>query len=133
MTTVLVYRPSLVTIDRNGDPIDADGNVIRDTSPQTYLGEIDVLIFDPTVSDTSRGTDTNTAGGNPQSRGGPYSQVDLQIGVPQDGAIKPLHGDILVTDYGAQIQIYGPRLYTGANPLRGDTFPYYWLHARAVI
>ena len=49
-----------------------------------------MLIFDPTVSDTSRGTDTNTAGGNPQSRGGPYSQVDLQIGVPKMGPSEPL-------------------------------------------
>lgn len=134
---VLVYRPDLSTIDRNGDPVDAAGNVIRQTSPGTYLGTLNVVLADPTVESLSRGVDTQTAGGNPQSRGN-VASVDALIGGPTGAPIILQHGDIVYTPEGVGYETWGPRVYGNANVVTGQRVringvAYYWLRATALV
>lgn len=52
---MLVYRPD-TSVNQFGDPVDADGNVIRPESPGTYLGTISGVVFgDLSVESLSRG------------------------------------------------------------------------------
>jgi hypothetical protein len=135
---VLVYRPDLSTLDRNGDPVDADGNVIRQTSPGTYLGTLaGVVLADPAVQSLSRGVDTNTASGNPQARGD-VASVDALVGAPVGASITLQHGDILITDQGVSYALWGPRTYGRPNVITGSYVTvngaaYYWLRATAVM
>jgi hypothetical protein len=138
MATALVYRPDLASVDRNGDTLDADGNVARQTSPGTYLGTLAVVIADPAVESLSRGVDTDTASGNAQARGA-YASVDALIGAPMGAAIVLQHGDIIVTDdQGVSYSIFGPRTYGGPNPITGQPVringtTYYWVRATSVV
>jgi hypothetical protein len=135
---VLVYRPDKSALDRNGDPVDADGNVIRQTSPGTYLGTLaGVVLADPAVQSLSRGVDTNTASGNPQARGD-VASVDALIGAPVGASITLTHGDILVTDQGVSYALWGPRTYGRPSVITGSYVTvngaaYYWLRATAVV
>ena len=152
---VLVYRPDVSAVDPYGDPVDADGNVIRQTSPGTYLGTLSgVVLADPTVDSLSRGVDTQTAGGNPQSRGD-VASVDALVGAPvgasinmsfpysfpfhlSDGPNALQHGDVIITDQGVSYALYGPRTYGRPNvitgqPVRINGVYYYWLRATALV
>jgi hypothetical protein len=133
-----VYRPDLSTYDRNGDPTDADGNVIRQESPGTSLGTLSgVVLADPTVESLSRGVDTQTAGGNPQSRGD-VASVDALIGAPVGASITLQHGDIIITEQTVSYELWGPRTYGRPNvitgqPVRINGIAYYWLRATALV
>lgn len=135
---VFVYRPDASTLDRNGDPIDADGNVIRQTSPGTYVGELaGVVLADPDVQSLSRGVDTNTASGNAQARGA-VASVDALVGAPVGASITLRHGDILVTEQGVSYMLWGPHTYGRANVITGrlvtvNGHAYYWLRATALV
>ncbi len=134
---VLVYRPDLSAVDRHGDPIDSSGNVIRQESPGTYLGTLDVVLADPDVSSLSTGVDTDTAAGGAQARG-VFSAVQALVGAPTGASIILEHGDILVTDEGASLFIGGPRTYGRPNAITGQPVKingvaYYWLRAFAVV
>jgi hypothetical protein len=135
---VLVYRPDVSAVDPYGDPIDADGNVIRQTSPGTYLGTLTgVVLADPTVESLSRGVDTQTAGGNPQSRGD-VASVDALVGAPVGAPITLQHQDILVTDQGVSYALWGPRTYGRPNvitgqPVKVNGVSYYYLRATALV
>lgn len=134
----LVYRPDVSAVDRNGDPIDADGNVIRQTSPGTYLGTLaGVVLADPDVQSLSRGVDTQTAGGNPQSRGD-VASVDALVGSPVGASITLQHGDIIVTEQAVSYALWGPRVYGRPNvitgqPVRINGQYYYWLRGTALV
>jgi hypothetical protein len=135
---VLVYRPDESAIDRNGDPIDSDGNVIRPTSPGTYVGILArVVLADPEVQSLSRGVDTDTASGNAQARGA-VASVDALIGAPVDAPITLQHSDIVLTDQGVSYALFGPRTYGRPNvitgqPVRINGSSYYWLRATALV
>lgn len=66
----LLYRPFASAsgqrrYDRNGDPIDSDGNVVRATSPGTFIGELrGILMGGPSASANmrERGEDADTTG-----------------------------------------------------------------------
>ena len=138
MSSVLVYRPDVLMVDRNGDPVDAEGQVVRQTSPGTYLGTLTgAVIGDPEIQSLERGVDTQTAGGNPQSRAD-VASVDALIGAPVGAAITLQHGDIIVTDQAVSYAIWGPRTYGRPNaitgqPVRINGTSYYWLRATAVV
>jgi hypothetical protein len=135
---VLVYRPDLSAVDRNGDPIDTDGNVIRQTSPSTYIGELTgVVLADPTVQSLDTGVDTNTSSGGPQARG---EAADVQglIGAPVGAPITLQHGDLLVTDQAVSYALWGPRTYGRSNvitgqPVKANGVQRYWIRATAVV
>jgi hypothetical protein len=135
---VLVYRPDESALDRNGDPVDTDGNAIRQTSPGTYLGELaGVVLADPEVQSLARGVDTDTASGNAQARGD-VADVDALIGAPVGAPIVLQHGDILVTDQGVSYALWGPRTYGRPNaitgqPVKVNGVAYYWLRATALV
>jgi hypothetical protein len=135
---VLVYRPDVSTVDPYGDPVDSDGNVIRQTSPGTYLGTLTgVVLADPTVESLSRGVDTQTAGGNPQSRGD-VASVDALVGAPVGASITLQHNDIIITDQGVSYALWGPRTYGRPNVITGQPVMvngvyYYWLRATALV
>lgn len=135
---VLVYRPDKTAVDRNGDPVDADGNVVRQTSPGTYLGELaGVVLADPAVQSLNTGVDTNTASGNAQARG-EVADVNALIGSPVGASITLQHSDIIVTNHGVSYALWGPRTYgrpsviTG-QPLKVNGVSYYWLRGTAVV
>ena len=138
MSSVLVYRPDKSAVDRNGDPIDGSGNVIRQTSPGTYLGTLaGVVLADPEVQSLSRGVDTDTASGNAQARGA-VADVDALIGAPVGASIVLQHNDIVVTDQGVSYALFGPRTYGRPNvitgqPVKVNGVSYYWLRGTAVV
>jgi hypothetical protein len=136
-----VYRPDLSPgrVDRNGDPVDADGNVIRQESPGDYIGTLSgVVLADPAVESLARGIDTDTAGGNPQARGA-VASVDALVGAPVGASITLQHGDfILSEDQTVTFSIFGPRSYGRPNTITGQPVKvagvqYYWLRATAVV
>jgi hypothetical protein len=135
---VLVYRPDKSAVDRNGDPIDSNGNVIRQTSPGTYLGTLaGVVLADPAVQSLSRGIDTNTASGNPQARAD-VASADALVGAPVGASITLQHSDIIVTDQGVSYALWGPRTYGRPNvitgqPVKVNGVSYFWLRATALV
>lgn len=135
---VFVYRPDESTVDRNGDPVDSDGNVIRQTSPGTYLGTLaGVVLADPEVQSLARGVDTDTASGNAQARGD-VADVNALIGAPVGASITLQHNDIIVTDQGVSYALWGPRTYGRPNvitgqPVKVNGVAYYWLRATALV
>ena len=138
MSSVLVYRPDKSAVDRNGDPIGGSGNLIRQTSPGTYLGTLaGVVLADPEVQSLSRGVDTDTASGNAQARGA-VADVDALIGAPVGASIVLQHNDIVVTDQGVSYALFGPRTYGRPNvitgqPVKVNGVSYYWLRGTAVV
>jgi hypothetical protein len=138
VSSVLVYRPDVLTIDRNGDPVNADGEVVRQTSPGTYIGTLTgVVIADPEVQSLSRGVDTDTASGNAQARGA-VASVDALLGGPVGAAIVLQHGDLVVTDQGVSYAVFGPRTYGRANAVTGQQVringtSYYWVRATSTV
>jgi hypothetical protein len=136
---VLVYRPSAAAggLDRNGDPIDSSGDVIRQTSPGTYIGELSgVVLADPDVQSLSRGTDTGTVEGNATARG-TFASIEALLGAPVGAAITLQHNDIVVSDQGVSFQLVGPRTYGRRNvitgqPVRINGVSYYYLRAVAL-
>lgn len=61
----LLYRPETLTLDRNGDPVSSSGQVVRATSPNTYVGILQgILVGGPaaTQSLTRRGDSADTTG-----------------------------------------------------------------------
>jgi hypothetical protein len=137
MSSVLVYRPDVLTIDRNGDVVDANGDVVRQTSPGTYIGTLTgVVIADPSVASLSRGMNTNTADGNATARGA-FASVDALLGCPVGANIKLQQGDYVVTEQGVTYSIFGPRTYGRPNavtgqPIRINGTSYYWVRATTV-
>lgn len=135
---VLVYRPDESTVDRNGDPIHSSGNVIRQTSPGTYLGTLaGVVLADPEVQSLARGVDTDTASGNAQARGD-VADVNALIGAPVGAPITLAHNDIIVTDQGVSYALWGPRTFGRPNvitgqPVKLNGVSYYYLRATALV
>lgn len=137
---VEVYRPDMLAVDRNGDPVDADGNIVRQTSPGTHIGTLaGVVLADPAVQSLDTGVDTNTAAGNPQARG-QAADVQALIGAPMDAPIVLQHNDLIVTaaDQGVTYALFGPRTYGRPNvitgqPVKVNGVSYYWLRATAVV
>lgn len=131
--TVLVYRPT-ATVDRFGDPVDADGNVMRPESPGTYLGTISGVVFgDLSVESLSRGVDTSTSSGNATSRGD-YAMTDGLIGFPRDAPITVQARDVIVLpERGNRYQLLGPHQWRSANLFTGRVNRYYWLRAQGIV
>jgi len=106
--------------DRNGDPVDADGNVIRVGADGTMVGTITGLIVGAqSVTDArARGSVTSTEG---------------MLGVPVDGlALK--HDDTVVTDTGIRWRVAGPPQWGKRHSLTGSTATarYVWWKATAL-
>jgi hypothetical protein len=62
--TGLLYRPEELTLDRHGDPI-SDGQVVRATSPETYVGILEgILLGGPAATQSlqRRGESADTTG-----------------------------------------------------------------------
>jgi hypothetical protein len=135
---VLVYRPDKSAVDRNGDPVDTDGNVIRQTSPRDYLGTLaGAVLADPAVQSLDTGVDTNTAAGNPQARA-QAADVQALIGAPMGASITLQHNDIIITEQGVSYALWGPRTYGRPNvitgqPVKVNGVAYYWLRGTAVV
>jgi len=126
-----VYRTTRV--DRNGDPVDADGNVI---AGPPLLGTISGLIIGDLAVMSLRALGSGQAGGV-IDRADVGSATGL-IGAPRNASILLRHGDRVAinssTGEAAFVYaIYGPRLYDQPNPLTGSDFGYYWIRAEAIV
>ena len=130
---MLVYRPD-VTVNPFGDPVDADGNVIRPESPGTYLGTITGVVFgDLSVESLSRGVDTNTSSGNATSRGD-FAMTDGLIGFPRNASITVQARDVIVEgEIGKRYQLLGPHQWKTSNLFTGRPNRYYWLRAQGIV
>ncbi|HWF28708.1 MAG TPA: hypothetical protein VG327_10080 [Mycobacterium sp.] len=132
----LVYRPNQIAMDRNGDPIDADGNVTRPESPHSYLGTLDVVFsnlqtqpIEPRLSGSGgRGVDRGEA-----------ADISGQVGAPRDAEIQLRHGDRLVVEDGVGSgdstvwQVSGPRLFDTPNSLTGWGHRLYWIAVLSTV
>lgn len=130
--TVLVYRPT-ATVNKFGDPVDADGNVVRPESPGTYLGTIAGVVFgDLSVESLSRGVDTNTSAGNATSRGD-FAMTDGLIGFARNAAITVQARDVIVLPEGNRYQLLGPHQWKTSNLFTGRPNRYYWMRAQGIL
>jgi hypothetical protein len=129
--TGTVYRTTRV--DRNGDPVDENGNVIAGAP---LLGTISGLIIGDLAVMSLRALGSGSTGGVVDRADA--GSVQGLIGAPRNASILLQHGDRLVIQNSTQTVgfiygIYGPRLYDYPNPLGGMDFGYYWVRAEALV
>lgn len=131
--TALVYRPTEIAYDRNGDPIDADGNVVRVENPHDYLGTLEIVLSDST-SEPVLPRLTGSGGGSVDR--GEFSDITVVIGAPIGAEILLQHGDrLVITDVGSgglYYEISGPRRFDTPNSLCPNWgHRVYWISAIA--
>jgi hypothetical protein len=131
MATVLVYRPDVLGFDRNGDAVDADGNVIRATSPGTYLGTINSVVFGEQSVQSLRIL-ADPASGSVTDRAGAIASSEGLIGFPVTAEIVVQHGDIILSQ-GVYFALVGPRLFGEPNALTGTVMGWYWVRGEAIV
>lgn len=131
-TTALVYRPNEIRTDRNGDPIDADGNVIRAESPHTFLGQLAIVLAD-SMAEPIEPRLTGSGGGSVDRA--EAADLTATIGAPIVADIILQHGDRLVIEdsgFGVYYQISGPRRFATPNSLSPNwQHRLYWISAIA--
>jgi len=116
----VLYRPAKV--DRNGDPVDEQGNVVRIGTDGTLVGAVVGLILGA--------ASTGDAG----MRGTTYSTEGL-IGFPANGHQSlPKAGDTLVTSEGVKYRV-GVGQWGYSHSLTGSrsTARYRWHEAHALV
>lgn len=114
MTTATVYRP--VARNDDGDPIDQDGNVIRDD--ETPLGTIDVIIGGDSGSTRSVSQDSSLRGDVVNTSG--------MVGYPIASGITLQPNDILTVG-GQRLKVIGPSLWPDTHSLSGRPLRYRWV------
>jgi hypothetical protein len=118
--------------DRNGDPIDANGNPISMYGDVTYLGTLDVVLSN-VQSMSVQPRLTGTGVGNVDRE----EAVDVAglIGAPRRAGILLRHGDrLLIADsegYAFRYRVVGERLFDYPNSLSGWDHRLYWIRAEA--
>jgi hypothetical protein len=113
-----LYRP--YARDRNGDPVDQDGDIVRLVGDGTAkLGTVDGIIIG------SRAVSSDSAA----VRGDVVSTEGL-IGWPSGSALQPQSGDVLEVD-GQRFAISGPRLWGRPHSLTGNPSRFSWITATA--
>jgi hypothetical protein len=118
MTAGVVYRA--LARDENGDPIDADGNVVHDDNAP--FGKIDVIIGGTSGSTRT----TNQLAG---LRGDVVS-TDGMLGWSTNARVQLQDGDIVAVD-GQRFKVFGPRLWGRNHGLTGRPARYQWIAATA--
>jgi hypothetical protein len=111
-----LYRPA--ARDANGDPVDADGNVVRlSGSGVAKVGTVTGIIIGARTVDALpvRGDVVSTEG---------------LIGWPTNSALQPQAGDVLEMD-GQRFAISGPRVWGRPHSLTGSPSRYSWITATA--
>ncbi|BCO71429.1 hypothetical protein [Mycobacterium intracellulare] len=118
MTTGTVYRPA--GRNEDGDPVDADGNVVRDDTAS--IGTIDGLI----VGGSSAVSRTSVY--NLPSLRGDVSYEQAMIGFPSTSPIQLRANDIVQID-GLRLQCAGPVLFGPTHSITGRATRYSWISA----
>jgi hypothetical protein len=136
--TALVYRPSDSGggTDIHGDPLNAEGQVVRPESPADYLGTLNVVLSDM-QSEPIEPRLTGSGGGSVDRA--EAADIQANIGAPIDGGADGIllkHGDRVViedsTDDGLYYQIIGPRRFETNNSLCPNWgHRLYWVSALA--
>jgi hypothetical protein len=120
-TTGTVYRP--IARDANGDPVDADGNVVRlDADGGTNIGTVELVVGGTSgVTRSVQGVDIR----------GDVVSTDGMLGFPADSPIQLLSGDV-VEAAGQRWKISGPILWGwGPHSLTGNPPRFRWISATA--
>ena len=106
-----VYRTPLR--NRNGDPVDADGNVIRVGADGTYVGEVKGILMGGLSASPSlsRQESSDTSG---------------QIGIPNKNLIKVQFGDRIVID-GVKYKVTSRGRWDYPNSMSGTRPEYHWV------
>lgn len=119
MVTASIFRPS--GRNSHGDPIDADGNVVRDDT--TPFGTVDIIVGGD--SGTSRNV-------TPFGRGETVSTAGM-IGYEIASGVTLQPGDILIVGRwaydteGTRYKIVGPSLWPDAHSLSGRPLRFRWV------
>lgn len=118
--------------DRNGDPVDANGNRVSLYSDTTYLGMLDVVMNDGQSVPVEPRL-TGTGGGNVDRS--ETADVVSQVGAPRHAAILLRHGDrLLIADsegYSLRYRVIGPRVFDYPNSISGWDHKLYWIRVEA--
>lgn len=113
----LLYRPTQ-KVNRNGDPVDANGNVIRPDSPGTYIGPLlGILVGGPSASPSlARGENADTTG---------------KFGIPTANPYKVQYHDQIVMDDGVTYRITSRPDWDYPNSMSGTPPAYAWVSVEA--
>lgn len=114
MVTATVYRAD--RRDAHGDPIDQDGNVVRDD--ETPIGTIDVIIGGDSGSTRSVNQDASLRGDVVSTAG--------MVGYPIASGITLQPNDILAIG-GQRLKVIGPSLWPDTHSLSGRPLRYRWV------
>jgi hypothetical protein len=110
--TATILRP--VGLNDDGDPIDGDGNVIRDDA--VSVGTVDIIV----------GGDSGSTRSVTQFGRGETVSTSGQIGYPISSGVTLQPGDILVVG-GARYKIIGPTLWPDQHSLTGRPLRFRWV------
>ena len=115
--------------DRNGDPVDANGNPVAMYGDTTYLGTLDVVLSE-TQSNPVEPRLTGSGGGNVDRS--ETADVEVLLGAPRNAAILLRMGDRLVIadseGFGMRYHVIVPRLFDSPNSLTpGWGHKLYWV------
>jgi hypothetical protein len=121
VTTGIVYRP--VARDENGDPVEADGNIVRLSGDDaTKIGTVDIIVG---------GTSGTTRSVQNLGLRGDVVSTDGMLGFPADSPIQLQAGDVVETA-GQRWSISGPVLWGwGPHSLTGNPPRFRWISATA--
>lgn len=114
MVSGTVFRPH--ARDAHGDPIDQDGNVVRDD--ETPIGTIDVIIGGDSGSTRSVNQDVGLRGDVVSTAG--------MVGYRIDSGITLQPNDILAIG-GQRLKVIGPSLWPDTHSLSGRPLRYRWV------
>lgn len=122
MATGIVFRP--VARDAHGDPVDADGNVVRLSGSDSAfkVGTIEGLIIGGASGISKTGVYPA-----PSLRGDVVFTSDM-IGFPSNSEIQLKAGDVVQVD-GQRFKVSGPILFGGKHSLTGRRLRYSWISA----
>ncbi|BCP11882.1 hypothetical protein MINTM020_39800 [Mycobacterium paraintracellulare] len=114
MVTATVYRAA--ARNEHGDPIDQDGNVVRDD--ETAIGTIGVIIGGDSGSTRSVSQDSGLLGDVVRTAG--------MVGYPIAAGITLQPNDILRIG-GQRLKVIGPSLWPDIHSLSGRPLRYRWV------
>lgn len=113
MITATIYRPA--GRNEHGDPIDTDGNVVRN---DVAVGTLDVIIGGDSGSTRSVSQDRGLRGDVVSSSG--------MVGYRVDSGITLQPNDILAVG-GQRLKVIGPSLWPDTHSLSGRPLRYRWV------
>lgn len=114
-----LFRPSAYSKNAHGDPVDADGKIVRPTDLGLKIGNIEGILMGGLSASPSmsRQESSDTSG---------------QLGIPNNQPLKVGLGDRLVID-GATYKVTSPRRWDYPQSMSGTKPVYHWVSVAATV